>query len=336
MHSFTYTAVTFLSLSSTILAAPAQFSARMDQNPMPDIAAVAGGNTPNTAPPTGISDAATADFQAVNFLENLESAFFAAGIKNLTAWNKDGYLDEAIKVVTAVHAQELIHVETAEAILKANNKATFSPCQYTFPVTTAAEFLNLASIITTVGIGGVINIVSGLALSDPKLVQGPASILAIESRHDAFFRQQISKNLLPNPAPFDTRLSARYALNLAAPFLVKDSCKAKPAFKPLPGLKAEVKGATAGTKGPITFTFGADVAKADYEGKTMYIGWVNQANKVAYTAATVTEGKVESTIAETAVMGGIAFAALTGQNQAVDVNALTDVTVAGPAPVRIS
>lgn len=66
----------------------------------------------------------------------------------------------------------------------------------------------------------VIDIASGLALTDPKIVQGPASILANEARHDAFFRQH-SVSDIPNPAPFDTRISGTYALNLASPFILK-------------------------------------------------------------------------------------------------------------------
>ncbi len=68
--------------------------------------------------------------------------------------------------------------------------------------------------------------------------------------------------------------------------------------------------------------------------KTLYIGWVNQANVVNYQAATVSNGKVTSTIPSG--MAGLAFAALTAQNTAQDVNSLTSATLAGPAPVQIS
>ena len=263
----------------------------------------------------------------------MESAFFLEGLQNLTNWNKNHRYDHAIDVVTRVQAQELIHVQTAEDILKANNAPTFAPCKYTFPVSNADEFFALANIITSVGIGAVIDVVSGLALTDPKLVQGPASILAIEARHDAFFRHH-SVSDIPNPAPFDTRISAAYALNLASPFIVKDSCTAPP-FPVIPSLKAEVTGKTTGSSGPITFSIDTtDVSKKNLS-KALYIGWVNQANVVNYQSATVNgEGVVKSTIPEG--MGGIAFAALTGQNTAEDVNSLTAVTIAGPAPVQIS
>ena len=69
-----------------------------------NIADIAGGSTPNGTPPKNISAAAIADFQGVNFLENMESAFFEQGLKNLTAWNQRGELDAAIEVVKQVQA----------------------------------------------------------------------------------------------------------------------------------------------------------------------------------------------------------------------------------------
>lgn len=301
----------------------------------PSTAATAGGGPPNGPPPLGISPGAIANFSGVNFLENLESAFFLEGLQNLTTkWNTDHRHDHAIDVVTRVQAQELIHVQTAEGILKANGAPTFTPCKYTFPVGNADEFFALANVITSVGLGAVVDVVASLALTDPGTVQGPASILAIEARHDAFFRQR-SVSDVPNPAPFDTRISAAYALNLAAPFIVKGSCAATPAFPVIPALTAKVTGKTTGSGGPIKFVFDTTAVSKEDLSKGLYIGWVNQANVVDYQPATVDgEGVVTSTIA--GGMAGIAFAALTGQNTKTDVNSLTAVTIAGPAPVQIS
>ena len=226
-------------------------------------------------------------------------------------------------------------MQTAENILNHFGDKTFTPCEYVFPVSTAEEFFALANIITSVGIGAVINVASSLALTDPTLVPGPASILAIEARHDAFFRAAAHVSPIPNPAPFDTRISAEWALNLAMPFIVEGSCKGgMPDFAVIPGLK-QTSGASplTGSSGPITFSFDASAVKFDTT-KTYYIGWVNQANVVSYTPATVSNGNVASTIP--AGLAGLAFAALTSQNTALDVNTLTGVTVAGPAPVQIS
>ena len=324
MHTSNILPFSLLAASSSALVLPRQVQST---------SAIAGGGTPNGPPPLNISSSAIADFQGVNFLENMESAFFLEGLRNLSEWNTHHQHDHAIEVVARVQAQEVIHVQTAENILKANNASTFAPCDYTFPVNTPDEFFALANIITSVGIGAVINVASGLALTDPKLVQGPASILAIEARHDAFFRVH-SVSDIPNPAPFDTRISSIYALNLASPFIVKGSCK-MPGFPVIPALKAEVTCTTTGSSGPITFIVDTTAVSKDDLSKKLYIGWVNQANVVQYQPATVDEkGMVQSTIPEG--MAGMAFAALTAQNTAADVNSLTTVTIAGPAPVQIS
>lgn len=324
MHTSIILPFSILAVSSSALVLPPQNQS---------IATTAGGGPPNGPAPLGISASAIIDFQGVNFLENMESEFFLQGLHNLSKWNTHHQYDHAIDVVKRVHAQEVIHVQTAEDILKANNAPTLTPCKYTFPVSTPDEFFALANIITSVGIGAVINVVSGLALTDPKIVQGPASILAIEARHDAFFRHH-SVSKIPNPAPFDTRISSTYALNLASPFIVKGSCKT-PNFPVIPALKAEVTCKTTGSSGPITFSLDPTAVSKESLSKTLYIGWINQANVVHYQPATVNDkGTVKSTIPEG--MAGIAFAALTGQNTIEDVNGLTNVTIAGPAPVQIS
>lgn len=269
----------------------------------------------------------------------MESAFFLEGLQNLTRWNTHHRHDHAIDVVTLVQAQEVVHVQTAKGILKANNAPTFAPCKYTFPIHDADGFFALANVITSVGIGAVIDVASNLAVSDPKIVSGPASILAIEARHDAFFRQH-SVSSIPNPSPFDTRISTTYALNLAAPFIVPNSCVITPSFPIIPPLTANMTGnhkKTTGSSGPISFSFDTTaVSKDDLSKSAYYIGWVNQANVVNYQPATViiATGVVTSTIPEG--MAGMAFAALTGQDTAQDVSILTAMTIAGPAPVQIS
>ena len=321
-----FTATTALLLASNTYALPFK-----GQN----VTTIAGGAPPNGSLPPNISNAAIQDFQNVNFLENLESAFFEQGLQNLTNfWNDDHKLDVAIEIVAKAQAQEVVHVQTATNILNHFKKPTFTPCKYMFPVANSEEFFELANVITSVGIGAVINVASGLALTDPMLVPGPASILAIEARHDAFFRVQGGVSYIPNPAPFDTRISAAYALNLAMPFIVEGSCASMPNFPAIPALTAMVTSKTTGSSGPINFSIDASEIKKEDLAKTLYIGWVNQANVVNYVPATVSGGQVTSTIPSG--MAGLAFAALTAQKDAMDVNSLTSATLAGPAPVQIS
>ena len=303
------------------------------QNPL-DFAELAGGGPPNGKLPPNISNTAIADFQAVNFLENFESGFFEQAIEWIGGWNKDRKYDELLDVVTKIHAQEQIHVATAEGILNNYHRQTFKPCTYKFPdVHDVDDFVDLASTITVTGIGAVINLIAGLAVTDPELVQGPASILGNEARQDAFWRVNTLGLKFPEPAAFDTRISALYALSLASQF-VSDCEGNEPKFVPLPPLTAQVhKSRTVtGTNYPISFTF--DPKQVKNSTSDVFIGWVNQANVVQYTPAKVSNGKVDSTFPSG--LNGVAFAALTNQNKFPDVGNLTLATLAGPAPVRVS
>lgn len=302
-----------------------------DQNPL-DFSTLAGGGPPNGKLPPNISNAAIADFQAVNFLENFESGFFEQAIGWIGNWNDKRQYDKLIEVVTKIHAQEQVHVATAEGILNNFHRKTFKPCTYKFPdVHNIDDFASLANLITVTGIGGVINLIAGLAVTDPELVAGPASILGNEARQDAFFRTTGLGLEFPEPAAFDTRISAGYALNLASAFV--SNCEGNmPSFKTIPPLKAEVEKKVTGSSGPITFSF--DSKQVKNMTNSVFVGWVNQANKVQYTKAKVSGNKVESTIP--GGLAGVAFAALTNQEQFPDVGNLTLATLAGPAPVRIS
>ena len=324
----------FLTISSAAPADPPyQNTTLIAGGGPPNLTIIAGGGPPNASLPPTISQTAVEAFQLVNYLENLESAFSGQGLDNLTQlWNPSNTLGATIHMVEAAQAQEAIHVQTAVDILNNFNKPTISPCGYQFPVTQLSDFLELASIITAVGIGAVIDATSRLALSDPYLVPDLASILSIEGRHDAYFRLT-GLGLIPNPAPFDTPLSAGFALNLVSPFIVQGSCPLEPPFTTIPPMTAVVNSTTTGSSGPITFTLDASVNESDL-GQTLYIGWVNQANVINYQPAMVVNGQVTSTIPDG--MANLAFAALTAQTSAPDVNALTDSTIAGPAPVRIS
>lgn len=87
----------FALLASSALTLPTPKDPTLEQ-----IALIAGGGPSNGGAPKNISASAIANFQGVNFLENLESAFFKEGLDNLTAWNQNGEFDFAIDVVSKV------------------------------------------------------------------------------------------------------------------------------------------------------------------------------------------------------------------------------------------
>jgi len=157
----------------------------------------------------------------------------------------------------------------------------------------------------------VIDLAASVATTDPALLQNIASTVTVEARHD-------------------TRISPEWALNLALPFVVPGSCPLSPAVRRFPRL--EILGVMTPTTTMITFATTANVTQG------MYVGWVNQANVPAYTSISVLAGMPQGVFNTTVPpgMGGMAFAALTGQTMARDVAALTVATLAGPVPVPVS
>lgn len=68
------------------------------------IISTAGGDVPDAPPPPSLTSGTLASFQVAEFLENLESAFFQAGVTNLTVWGTQGYPANTLDVVAKVAA----------------------------------------------------------------------------------------------------------------------------------------------------------------------------------------------------------------------------------------
>ncbi|KAI9751005.1 MAG: hypothetical protein M4579_006215 [Chaenotheca gracillima] len=306
-----------------------------------DVINTAGGAPPNGPPPTNLSANAISGFQLANFLENLEAAFFEAGVKNMTSnggWGMETFGPLSVQTIEMIAAQEQVHVATIQAILAPSN-STISPCNYTFPVESAADFVALASTITSVGIGAVNFLTASLATTDPDLVTGTSSIITVESRHDAFFRERMG--LVPNPAPFDTQLPGEWAYSLALPFVVKDSCTLLP-ITALPPLAitggTNSWSATASSNSeyerPVTINLlwdAQNVPGAADNNTQLFVAWVNQANAAVYTNVT----RVDQNTGTAPVpqgLNGITFAALTNQTAFNTPADLVANTLAGPVP----
>ncbi|KAF4624709.1 hypothetical protein G7Y89_g13460 [Cudoniella acicularis] len=252
---------------------------------------VAGGGLPNSGRPLLLSPAAVKDLQLALFLENLEVAYFSSGLSNITMWGINGYPNDTIGV------QKEIHVATIIDLLEAYNEIPIPPCNYSFPVNSTEQFFELADIITSVGIGATIGLAKRLAFTDPLLIKPVASILAVESRHDAFFRH--IEGEVPNPAPSDTGISSIWAYNFALSFI-----------------------------DPAQMTF---IAEA---GKQLLVGWVNQLDVPVYTPLNITV-KGQGTALVPQGMNGAAFAVVTTQ-RLDNADDLALATLAGPVVVKLS
>lgn len=183
------------------------------------------------------------------------------------------------------------------------------------------------------GISATIGLSESLAVTDPLLARFVSSILTVESRHGAFFRQV--QGIVPNPAPFDTGISDIWAYNAAQAFIVPGSCPVEIPVPVLPGLK--VSRAAISTNGTVLQQFTWDPTQSPFvvEGhKQLFAGWVNQVNKPVYTPLnSTTSGKGIASMPQG--MNGIAFAVITAQ-QYGNVKDLAWGTMAGPALVPLS
>lgn len=312
----------------------------------PQITQQAGGGLPNTPGTPHLSNNAITNFQLANFLENLESAFFQEGLSNFTQWGSGGQTNGVsnMNVVSQIAAQEEVHVAAIVGLLKGNGASDVAPCQYSFPVTDETSFFALGNIITSVGIGALIALQNGLSTTDPGLESTVGSILPVESRHDAFFRMTAGE--IPNPSTFETPISGIWAYNLALDFTIAGSCPNLPqsitSLPVFPDLGIVGYGgpsfATPNAPGKLIFRVGQPSmlpAGWNAQGTTLYMAWVNQNNVPAYTPVTIdASGDLEADVQPG--MFGMAFAALTNQNTANNIDDLTKATLAGPIPIPLT
>jgi hypothetical protein len=338
-------AVAIALLISAASAAPASITGSAINS---QVTQLAGGGIPvNNNPSAGqLSQNAVNSFQLANFLENLESNFFQNGLANLTEWGTAGYTNGVsnLEVVAAVAAQEEVHVANLVKVITGNGGQAIVPCAYQFPVSDASSFYALANIITSVGIGALIDLEANVAPTDPGVIPAVGSIVPVESRHDAFFR--LTANEHPNPTAFETRISGTWAYNLALDFVVANSCTDLPSFitslPVFPDIQVIGAGppsfaAANGEPGSLTFTVLNPNQMYTHWNTSgpLYMGWVDAANSPVYTAVThVGNGNFMADIP--AGLFGMAFAALTNQNTAANIADLTKATVAGPLPMPVS
>ena len=310
----------------------------------PNIAQQAGGGPPNTPGAPKISSNAIDGFHLANFLENLESAFFQEGMMNYTQWgagaNTNGVSNAAI--VARIAAQEEVHVASIVGLLQGNGAQDIAPCQYNFPTTDEPSFLALANIITTVGISALIALADGISASDPALEATIASIIPVESRHDAFFR--LSAGEVPNPTTFETKISPQWAFNLALDFIIPNTCNNLPSSLTSLPIYPDLgiigyggpSAANPSAPGKLIFKVGQPSALPQgwNNGGNLYMAWVTQNNVPAYTAVTVQGDELHADVFPG--MFGTAYAALTNQNWATNINDLTKATLAGPIPIPLT
>lgn len=192
------------------------------------------------------------------------------------------------------------------------------------------EFLRYGELITSVGIGAVIGLADRLAASDPLLIKSVASIVTVESRHDAFFRQ--NRGFVPNPSPFDTGIGKTWAFNLALPFIKPGSCSIGIPLPVLPTLTTIVVPSN-GTERRVEFQWDSTSLPSEVGPDQVFIAWVSQLDDPMYSAMIVTSEGNGYTVVPQNITGNV-FAALTRQ-QPVTMFDLEAVTLAGPVIIEL-
>lgn len=237
--------------------------------------------------------------------------------------------------------QEGEHVTTLTNLLSSNGVAPIPECTYMFPYSDPKSFVDLANMVTSVGIGAYLG-GAMLLMDDPMLLTEAGSILTVEARHDAFLRAGVQGSPFPNP--FDTALSALWAFNLAQEFIVQCPMQL-PGVVQLPKLTVtspapspDLVPVPAGT--PIEFKWDPSTFFTPVDSsKPLYIAVVNQnveapifteVQNLDFAAGT-------GSVPAPAGVAGAAFACLTTFSGGLDLNQLTQFgTLAGPAEIIAS
>ena len=218
-------------------------------------------------------------------------------------------------------------------MLRRTGGADIPPCQYTFPDNTT-ELVLLMHALKVIEVGVHLSVADSLSSTDAMIDTLLSSIASVAAGQDALLRAAI--NSRTSLASFNTPLSDIWAYNLALGFTRPGSCARELPIPILPVLSLNNK-TTGFARAGEKITLGWDIAARaalSRSGKPLFIGWVNQVDAPVYTTLTPV-GDAMGVTNVPAGMFGTAFAVLTVQTGIVDINELTDATLAGPVMVSL-
>ena len=211
------------------------------------------------------------------------------------------------------------------------------PCTYTFPYSDPVSFVDLANMITSVGIGAYLG-GAALITDDPNLEVASGSILTVEARHDAYLRAGVGGS--PFPTSFDTALTAVFAYNLAQMFIVECPMQLPLILLPkltlaAPAPSPHLTPVPAGTE--LTFTFNPSTFFVEVDpNNPLYIAFINQVTNATF-AETTSCGTGCVNVDLPAGLGSAVFAVLTTFSGGLNEDQITDFgALAGPAEIIVS
>jgi hypothetical protein len=156
---------------------------------------------------------ATTDIDILNFaltLEYLETDFYQ--VKGKTV----GLTGLAKHDVTNFGAEEAAHVAALTSAIKAGGGTPVAKPTFSFPVSTASQFLDLAYVVENLGVSAYNG--AGPSLKSKALLTAAGSIVQIEARHAAAIGLLIGKSPIPSGA-FDQAKTKAEVLKVAGPLI---------------------------------------------------------------------------------------------------------------------
>ncbi|EME44599.1 hypothetical protein DOTSEDRAFT_80269 [Dothistroma septosporum NZE10] len=292
----------------------------------------------------------------VAFNELFEVAFFSEFINNITT-SAPGFgegdlvllgqnKDDILKILKTVLAQEELHELNANGAFERFTGQKIEPCQYVFPVSNFRDAIRLASAFTDVVLGTLPDIQTIFANdNDNGLIRGVGS--------NGFYRQILGKN--PSAVPFLTASARDFAFSAVNQnSIVPGSCRSLDILEQ-GGLK--IFDVLTVVEGPAEFDpknqdikFAFKTSQTNVPGpkaKTLiaqqnFLTYVNQQNAPVSVPIENQNIGDDGIINFTAQfpgadneMNGLTIAAVTTGSDFVDVDAVANATLFGPALIEI-
>ncbi|KIW14505.1 hypothetical protein PV08_07289 [Exophiala spinifera] len=323
------------------------------QNPsaaLTQIEQQAHGLLPNGPPPPSppAADDLTS-LRLIAFNELFEVAYFTELLANVTN-NVAGYQFQdanlqatIVEALTAVVAQEELHLLNANGALAHFNAGPIQPCLYNAPVDNFQDAIALASTFTDVVLGtlGDVQVHFGQN-GDAGLIRGVAAVIGQEGEQNGFYRQILGE--IPSAAPFLTASAREFAFTALQNFVVPGSCPnantiALPIFGALtletPKVQAQDQ--------QLQFSFQATGQYSQYaSGQGLSLVYINQQNVPVVLPIQGAQNN-GGTVTFSAnfpfsenLMFGLTIAAVTSNaGPFADVDAVAKATLFGPALIEV-
>ncbi|KAJ4403904.1 hypothetical protein N0V91_006206 [Didymella pomorum] len=210
-------------LAPLAAAAPANLQARQASSSAASSAASSSASS--AASGTSAAPAAAATLSDVDILqfaltaEHLESTFYKQGFAKfpMSDFQALGLSAAQVKSLMGVGQTEATHVTTLMSAITGAGAKPVEPCEYNFDAALASadSMVKTARVLEAVGVSAYLGAAPMINSSD--VLAAAASIVTVESRHQAFIR--VASGAEPVPAAFDTALQPRAVFTLAAQFI---------------------------------------------------------------------------------------------------------------------